>query len=73
LLTDHQKELEKAMLHREQHGRENRRSAPSAAASPQPSHSALDISGIRPPHKPSSMVRRSRGNALMSCCLSLAG
>ena len=40
LLTDHQKELEKAMQHREQHGGENRRSAPPAAASPQPSPSA---------------------------------
>ena len=40
LLTDHQKELEKAMLHREQHGGENRQSAPPATASPQPSHSA---------------------------------
>jgi hypothetical protein len=41
LLTDHQKELEKAMQQREHHGGENRRSAPPAAASPQPSSSAL--------------------------------
>ena len=34
LLTDHQKELEKAMHHREQNGDENRRLAPHAAASP---------------------------------------
>jgi K+-sensing histidine kinase KdpD len=40
LLTDHQKELEKAMLHRENNGGENRRSAPPAAASPGPSPSA---------------------------------
>ena len=39
LLTDHQKELEKAMLHREHNGGENRRSAPPAAASPRPSSS----------------------------------
>jgi hypothetical protein len=37
LLTDHQKELEKAMQHREHNGGENRRSAPPAAASPAPS------------------------------------
>jgi periplasmic protein CpxP/Spy len=36
LLTDHQKELEKAMQQREHNGRENRRSAPPAAASPEP-------------------------------------
>jgi hypothetical protein len=46
LLTDHQKELEKAMQQREHKGEENRRSAPPAAASPEPSSSALDISGI---------------------------
>jgi periplasmic protein CpxP/Spy len=40
LLTDHQKELEKAMQQREHHGEENRRSAPPAAASPEPSSSA---------------------------------
>jgi len=40
LLTDHQKELEKAMQQREHHGGENRRSAPPAAASPAPSSSA---------------------------------
>jgi hypothetical protein len=40
LLTDHQKELEKAMQQREHHGGENRRSAPPAAASPEPSSSA---------------------------------
>jgi IS5 family transposase len=39
LLTDHQKELEKAMQHREHNGRENGRSAPPAAASPKPSSS----------------------------------
>jgi hypothetical protein len=39
LLTDHQKELEKAMQQREHHGGENRRSAPPAAASPEPSSS----------------------------------
>jgi len=33
LLTDHQKELEKAMQQREQNGEENRRSAPAAASS----------------------------------------
>lgn len=36
LLTDHQKELEKAMQQREDNGRENRRPAPPAAASPEP-------------------------------------
>ena len=36
LLTDHQKELEKAMQQREHDGGENRRSAPPAAASPKP-------------------------------------
>jgi protein CpxP len=40
LLTDHQKELEKAMQHREHNGGENRRSAPPAAWSPEPSSSA---------------------------------
>jgi hypothetical protein len=40
LLTDHQKELEKAMQQRENNGGENRRSAPPAAASPKPSSSA---------------------------------
>ena len=40
LLTDHQKELEKAMQQREHNGGENRRSAPPAAASPEPSSSA---------------------------------
>ena len=39
LLTDHQKELEKAMQQREHNGEENRRSAPAAAASPSPSAS----------------------------------
>lgn len=34
ILSDHQKELEKAMQQREHSGEENRRSAPSAAASP---------------------------------------
>jgi hypothetical protein len=34
LLTDHQKELEKAMQHREHNGGENRRSAPPATAPP---------------------------------------
>src|SRR5258708_21761059 len=37
LLTDHQKELEKAMLQREHDGQENRRPPPPAAASPEPS------------------------------------
>jgi hypothetical protein len=37
LLTDHQKELEKKMQIREHNGVENRRSAPPAAASPEPS------------------------------------
>jgi protein CpxP len=36
LLTDHQKELEKAMQHREHNGGENRRAAPPATAPPQP-------------------------------------
>jgi periplasmic protein CpxP/Spy len=36
LLTDHQKELEKAMQQREHDGQENRRSAPPAAASDPP-------------------------------------
>jgi hypothetical protein len=36
LLTDHQKELEKAMQHRQHNGGENRRSSPPAAASPKP-------------------------------------
>src|SRR5882762_10538686 len=39
LLTDHQKELEKTMLQREHNGGENRRSAPPAASSPEPSSS----------------------------------
>ena len=40
LLTDHQKELEKAMQQREHNGEENRRSAPPAAAlEPSTSHS----------------------------------
>jgi len=39
VLTDHQKELEKAMQQREHSGGENRRSAPPAAASPKPSSS----------------------------------
>jgi hypothetical protein len=39
LLTDYQKELEKAMQQRERNGGENRRSAPPAAASPEPSSS----------------------------------
>jgi periplasmic protein CpxP/Spy len=39
LLTDHQKELEKAMVQREHNGGENRRSIPPAAASPEPSSS----------------------------------
>jgi periplasmic protein CpxP/Spy len=37
LLTDHQKELEKAMQQREHNGEENRRSTPPAEASPEPS------------------------------------
>jgi hypothetical protein len=40
LLTDHQKELEKAMQQREHNGEEKRRSAPPAAASPATSSSA---------------------------------
>jgi len=40
LLTDHQKELEKAMQQREHNGEDNRRSAPPAAAEPEPSSSA---------------------------------
>ena len=40
LLTDHQKELEKAMQQRQHNGGENRRFAPPAAASPKPSSSA---------------------------------
>jgi hypothetical protein len=40
LLTDHQKELEKAMQQREHNGEENRRPAPSGAASSEPSPSA---------------------------------
>jgi len=44
LLTDHQKELEKAMVQREHNGGENRRSTPPAVASPEPSSSA---SGLR--------------------------
>ncbi len=39
LLTDHQKELEKAMRQRGHNGGENRRSAPPAPASPKPSSS----------------------------------
>ena len=39
LLTDHQKELEKKMQQREHHGEENRRSAPPAETSPEPSPS----------------------------------
>jgi len=39
LLADHQKELEKAMQHREHNGEEDRRSAPPAAASQEPSSS----------------------------------
>jgi Spy/CpxP family protein refolding chaperone len=41
LLTDHQRELEKAMVHREHNGQENRRSAPPAAASPGPPSSGF--------------------------------
>jgi periplasmic protein CpxP/Spy len=37
LLTDHQKELEKAMHPHGHHGEENKRSAPPAASSPAPS------------------------------------
>jgi periplasmic protein CpxP/Spy len=37
LLTDHQKELEKAMQQHEHNGGEDRRSAPPPAASPEPS------------------------------------
>jgi periplasmic protein CpxP/Spy len=37
LLTDHQRELEKAKLQREHNGGENRQSAPPAATSPTPS------------------------------------
>ena len=40
LLSDHQKELEKAMQQREHNGEENRRPAPPAATSPAPSSSA---------------------------------
>jgi hypothetical protein len=40
LLTNDQKELEKAMQQRERNGEENRRSVPPAAASPEPSSSA---------------------------------
>lgn len=40
LLTDHQKELEKAMLQRKHHGEENGRPAPPATASPEPFPSA---------------------------------
>jgi K+-sensing histidine kinase KdpD len=39
LLTDHQKELEKAMQRHEHNGEENRPSAPPAATSPDPSSS----------------------------------
>ena len=38
LLTDHQKELEKAMQQREHNGGEDRQSAPPAAASAKPNH-----------------------------------
>jgi hypothetical protein len=37
LLSDHQQQLEKAMRQREHRGEENRRPAPPAAASPEPS------------------------------------
>jgi predicted HTH transcriptional regulator len=37
LLTDHQQELEKAMVKRKHTGQENRRPAPPAAPSPEPS------------------------------------
>jgi hypothetical protein len=40
LLSDHQKQLEKAMQQREHRGEENRRPAPPTTASPQPSASA---------------------------------
>lgn len=40
LLSDHQKQLEKAMQQREHQGEENRRPAPPATASPDPSPSA---------------------------------
>jgi hypothetical protein len=40
LLTDHQKELEKAMQQREHNGEENRRPVPPATASPEPAPSA---------------------------------
>jgi uncharacterized protein (DUF4415 family) len=39
LLTDHQKELEKAMVQRERNCGENRRSTPPAVAAPEPSSS----------------------------------
>src|SRR5882762_10051077 len=41
LLTDQQRELEKAMQQRERNGKENRRSVPPAAASPETSSSAF--------------------------------
>jgi K+-sensing histidine kinase KdpD len=40
LLSDHQKQLEKAMQQREHRGGENRRHVPAATASPEPSPSA---------------------------------
>ena len=40
LLSDHQKQLEKAMQQHEHRGEENRRPAPSAPASPEPSSPA---------------------------------
>jgi periplasmic protein CpxP/Spy len=40
LLSDHQKQLEKAMQQREQNGEENRRPAPPKTESPEPSPSA---------------------------------
>jgi periplasmic protein CpxP/Spy len=43
LLTDRQKESEKAMQQRENNGEENRRSGPSAAASPEPSARTLPV------------------------------
>ena len=50
LLTDHQKELEKAMQRRKNNGGENRRSSPPGPASPAPSSSPSWRTGI--PAKP---------------------
>src|SRR5208283_2189859 len=58
LLTDHQKELEKAMQQHEQNGDENRRSAPPAAESPEPSSSPSCYILVVSLYSPQSILHR---------------